>query len=461
MKKTRWVLAAFAAGLAFLGCPNDGGSDGIPGNSSGYSITWSSSNQLRADPFEGASAFYPDGFSGNTVTVDGGPALEGGVLGGASAEADPVTDNKVEVKRGTIVGIVSGGISEYGPVSGNTVEISGGDLSTLDNDGDSENDISGAISENNDAKNNRVIISGGNISYYDDIFGGVAEDGEASENSLTISGGTISVNGSILGGSVFNGSALNNTITVSSGTISHDGPSSTNMVGGEAYGAESASSNNNKVIITGGSIAVSNIVGGFVGQNSFSHGVSNNSVTISGGTVDANIFGGFDQSNGNATGNRVTISGSPTFGAGNSIRGGRVINGTDGFSGNTLEIVNYKGSSVGGILGFQYFSFTLPDSLPANGVIVKAAGSVYLNDKTSTGGTAARGSTIRAIKLGENSAIGVGSSIILIEADTLDTDLFNQIGQTIESEENGSIRKWTITVDTASGPHQLKATRIQ
>jgi hypothetical protein len=461
MKKTKWVLAVFVAGFAFWGCASSGGNNGNSGGSSGSSITWSSTSQLRADPFEGDPVFYPNGFSGNTVIVDGGPTLEGSVLGGASAEADPVTNNTVKIKRGTIVGIVSGGISEYGPVSSNTVEISSGDLSTPDNDGDSENDISGAISENSDAKNNRVIISGGNIHYYDDIFGGVAEDGEALGNSLTVSGGTISVNGSIVGGSVFNGNALNNTITISGGTISHEGPSSTNLVGGEAYGAERASSNNNKVVITGGSVAISNIVGGFVGQNSFSRGVSNNNVTISGGTVDANIFGGFDQSNGNATGNTVTISGSPTIGTGKSIRGGRVINGTDGFSGNTLEVVNYKGSNVGGILGFQYFSFTLPDSLSANGVILKVTGSVYLNDKTSAGGTAVRSSTIRAIKLGENSAIGVGSSVVLIEADTLDTALFGQDGQTIETEENESVRKWTITVDTASTPHQLKATRTQ
>jgi hypothetical protein len=276
-----------------------------------------------------------------------------------------------------------------------------------------------------------------------------------------VSGGTISVNGSIVGGSVFNGDALNNIITISGGTISHEGPSATNLVGGEAYGAEGASSNNNKVIITDGSVVISNIVGGFVGQNSFSHGVSNNSVTIRGGTVDANIFGGFDQSNGNATANTVTISGSPTFGNGKSIRGGRVTNGTDGFSGNTLEVVNYTGSNVGGIVGFQYFSFTLPDSLAVNGVILKVVGSVYLNDKTSAGGSAIKGSTIRGIKLGENNTIGVGSSVVLIEADTLDATLFAQDGQTIETEENGSVRKWTITVDTASTPHQLKATRTQ
>jgi hypothetical protein len=335
----------------------------------------------------------------------------------------------------------------------------GGNLSTLDNDGDSENDISGGISESSDSKSNRVIISGGYVHDYDDIFGGVAEDGVASENELIINGGEVTVNGSILGGSVFNGSALKNKILISRGSVSHEGPSSTNLVGGEAYGEETAGSAGNEVVIEGGTVTVSNVVGGFVGQNSKSQGVKNNSVRISGGTVDANIYGGFDQSDGDAIDNTVTLSGAPQFNAERLIRGGRVINGSDSFSGNTLNLLEYTGSAVGNILGFQYFTFTLPEGLPGGGTALKSEGTVCLNDKSNADAEAKKGSQIKEINLGKNVSIAAGDTIVLIEASVLDTSAFTQDGQTVGGTDGqGRPLTWTLAADTASTPNKLEAT---
>jgi hypothetical protein len=400
----------------------------------------------------------------NSVTINAGTVNATlGVYGGLltpETEGGTAVNNSLTINGGIIVGIVSGGISEYGSVSGNTVTITGGELSTLDNDGDSENDISGGISENSDSKGNRVIISGGYIHDYDDIFGGVAEDGEASENALTISGGRVVVNGSILGGSVFNGNALNNRIVVSGGNISHEGPGSgTNIVGGEAYGEKTAGSAGNGVVMESGTIVASNIVGGFVGQNSKSQGVRNNSVTISGGTVDANVYGGFDQSDGDAVDNTVTLSGAPQFNAERLIRGGRVVNGSDSFSGNTLNILDYRGSSVGNILGFQYFSFTLPENLSKGETILKANGTVYLNDKVNDDASAVKATQIKEINLGKNVNIAAGDTIVLIEAEALDTASFAQDGQTVNGTDGkGGSVTWTITADTASTPNKLEAT---
>jgi hypothetical protein len=400
----------------------------------------------------------------NSVTIDAGTInADLGVYGGLlmpETEGGAATNNSLTVNGGTIVGIVAGGVSEWGSVSGNTVTIAGGDLSTLDNDGDSENDISGGLSENSDSKNNRVTISGGYVHNYDDIFGGVAEDGEASENELIISGGKVAINGSILGGSVFNGSALTNKILISGGNVSHEGPGSgTNIVGGEAYGEKIAGAVGNEVVIKDGTITVSNIVGGFVGGNSKSQGVRNNSVSISGGTVNANVYGGFDQSDGNAVDNTVTLSGAPKFEAERLIRGGRVINGSDSFSGNTLNIVEYTGSGVGDILGFQYFNFTLPENLSKGETILKANGTVYLNDKVNNDAGAGKGSQIKEINLGKNANIAIGDTIVLIDAEVLDTASFAQDGETVSGTDGkGGRVAWTITVDTASTPNKLEAT---
>jgi hypothetical protein len=268
------------------------------------------------------------------------------------------------------------------------------------------------------------------------------------------------VNGSILGGSVFNGSALNNRIVVSGGNISHEGPGSgTNIVGGEAYGEKTAGSVGTEVVIESGTIVVSNIVGGFVGQNSKSQGVRTNSVNISGGTVDANIYGGFDQSDGNAVDNTVTLSGAPQFNAERLIRGGRVVNGSDSFSGNSLNISEYRGSSVGNVLGFQYFSFTLPENLSKGETILKTEGTVYLNDKINDDADAVKGSQIKEINLGKNVNIAVGDTIILIEAEVLDAASFAQDGQAVSGTDNeGGSVTWTITVDTDSTPNKLEAT---
>jgi hypothetical protein len=427
-------------------------------------VVWSDPSQLVPIPGQEELALYPSGsYEGNTVTVNGLPKLEGGVLGAITAEDEPVSNNEVIIKAGTVIGIISGGISEYGPVSGNIVTIAGGDLSTLDNDGDSENDISGGISESSDSKGNQVNISGGSIHYYDDLFGGVAEDGEASGNKLAISGGVVLVNGSIIGGSVFNGNSVNNSVIISGGRVGHEGPSSTNIVGGEAYGEDNASASGNELIISDGSVAVSNIVGGFVGQNSTSKGVSGNSVVISGGSVDSNIFGGFDQSDGNAVNNTVTLSGSPTFNIEKFIRGGRVINGSDSFSGNTLNVWNYSGSSVGNVINFEYFDFVLSSSLSKNETVLKVDGTVYLNDKTAADSIANKGSQITGISIGENVNIKVGDTIVLIQADTLDTANFSQDGQTIttKAEENGAEAEWSLTVDVESSPNQLTATLLK
>jgi hypothetical protein len=234
----------------------------------------------------------------------------------------------------------------------------------------------------------------------------------------------------------------------------------TNIVGGEAYGEEEAIASGNEVVISGGTVAVSNIAGGFVGKGSTS-GVSRNSVIVSGGTVDSTIFGGLNQV-GEAVDNTVTLSGSPILKPEKHIRGGRAASGFDAFSGNTLNVWNYSGSSVGSIVNFEYFSFVLPKELKKDGIVLKVNGIVYLNDKTAADSAASRGSQVKEIVIGENINIEVGDKIVLIQADTLDAAGFIQDGETITtSAENGTTAKWSLVVDAQSTPNRLTATLLE
>ena len=174
--------------------------------------------------------------------------------------------------------------------------------------------------------------------------------------------------------------------------------------------------------------------------------------------MDANIFGGFDQSDGDAVDNTVTLSGAPKFNSEKLIRGGRVIGGSDSFSGNTLNVSEYTGSSVGNIIGFQYFNFTLPENLSEGETILKVNGTVYLNDTVNDDAQAEKSSQIKGISLGKNTNITVGGTIVLIEADTLDTTSFTQDGQTVDVTDGEGKSTWTLSVDTASTPNKLKAT---
>ncbi|MDR1646793.1 MAG: hypothetical protein LBR88_01990, partial [Zoogloeaceae bacterium] len=85
----------------------------------------------------------------------------------------------------------------------------------------------------------------------------------------------------------------------------------------------------------------------------------NNAVHISGGTVNRNIYGGFSlvsgSETGSATGNTVTLSGTPVLGAATALYGGFVgtnsgatpAPSTDAFTGNTLNLKT-SGLSVAG-----------------------------------------------------------------------------------------------------------------
>ena len=236
----------------------------------------------------------------------------------------------------------------HGP-SGNSVTVNGDVPGNVYGGLDYHDDNTNAASTNN-----RVTVNGGDITW--SVYGGYAE---SYSGSAMATGNRVTVNGGDIGMSVYGGFAE------------------------RSSGSGSAMATGNSVSISGGDIGES-VLGGYAESNS-SASATGNHVTVSGGNIGGNVRGGSAESSSGsamATGNRVTLSGSPVFGAASEIWGGKATDGStpigDSFSGNTLNVWNYSGSSVKSVQNFEYYNFVLPASLQAFSV-----GTVYFNDSQS------------------------------------------------------------------------------
>ena len=325
-------------------------------------------------------SLFPDSPFGNTVTVNGGPAISGYAFGGL-ANADAVHDNNLTVSGGTVGWDAYGGLSDSGAAYNNSLTVSGG----------------GAVNN---------------------AYGGFSQNGATYNNSMTVSGGG-TVNVSAHGGYSYSGDAFNNSLTISGGTVK-----------GTAYGGFSLDGDayNNSVIISGGTVDSGAIQGGYVDGDG---NTRNNSVTISGGTVNAFwIRGGYGGS-GSATGNTVTIFGNPTLNTSLELSGGDGL-GTDVFTGNTLNLRGWKGT-VGDVKNFQYLNFVLPAGA-RNGdtqLTVTAAG---MFTGTTTLGSTAKGlpSTVSVGFEGGGRIQQVGEDFTLIQGGTVTGTLSSLTAQGIK-----------------------------
>ena len=263
------------------------------------------------------SLFPGTSLSGNSVTVGAlnGAATPNYVLGGVTAGADVVENNRVFINSGAgVTADVFGGLSENGEVRFNSVVMSGGTVSL---------DVYGGYSTNAAATNNSVVMSGGTVDGY--VYGGYSPNVAVGYNSVVISGGT--VGRSVFGGHSISGGATNNSVVISGGTVS-----------GNVYGGASTdvAVGYNSVIITGGTVGES-VYGGY----SLKAAATNNSVVISGGTVGGNVYGGLSGANAATTHNTITLAGSPNLTAA-AIYGGLAP--IEQNTGNTLNSFGFSGS---------------------------------------------------------------------------------------------------------------------
>ncbi|MBR2142203.1 MAG: hypothetical protein IJ854_03065, partial [Anaerovibrio sp.] len=167
----------------------------------------------------------------------------------------------------------------------------------------------------------------------DDTAWSTSPTGEQSRHSATIKG---TVNKDLYGGYSSDNNASNNTITIDGGTVG-DPSNYCSISGGDALTAGIASDNN---------------------------------VIITGGTINSDIWGGHGYTL--ASGNTVTISGSPTFADGKGVHGGAANNdATD----NTVNILSAVTLSY--LMGGEsYFSGTVSGNtlnIAATGVVVSGS----------------------------------------------------------------------------------------
>ena len=312
--------------------------------------------------------------AGQTVTIDAN------VPGGVSGNNDPPypvawppgPSNLLDPNNNTV--IVNSGIVS-GDVDGADALATGLDPAT--------------------ATGNRVIMNGGRVDW--DVYGAYAEsdsgNATATGNSVTINGGAVT--GDVYGGSAQsdsgNATATGNRVIINNGTIT-----------GDVYGGSASSSGGGDAAAMG------------------------NSVTINNGTITGDVYGGYATGNGGsltATHNTVTISGSPTFNnpAGTILYGGVTSPvGGDAFTGNTLNVWNYSGSSVNELKNFHYYNFILPASLSGLNVIKPV---VFVGP----GGLI---STVTGVSvMGGGRAPQIGESISLINITNAAGDGFGDTGE--------------------------------
>jgi len=317
---------------------------------------------------EDVNAIATGNYSGYTVNVNWDGAKEPlEVVYGAYSAGGTVTENTVNITGGTVKQVM-GAYSAGGTVTENTANITGGKVT---------GDVVGGMGET--VTENTVNLSGGTVQT---IYGGIAGYGEAKVNYVTITGGTVT--GDVVGGQSWSYSA------------------------GVALSAEG-----NTVKISGGTIGTSESQSIIGGEVKFYPGTANNNtVEISGGTINSTIWGGKSEK-GNAEGNTVTISGSPTFAASSGIHGaaagGDAINNTVNIlannitigyliggepmgsgtsSGNTLNIAA-KGVTTGAVYAFQNMNFYLPSDIANGDTMLTVNGGTATDVKGVTFGVAA------------------------------------------------------------------------
>ena len=443
------IISDGAGGPSVVGFDVFGGASTY-GYATGNSVTISGGT-IKFSVY-GAYTFSNQGKAvNNSVTISGG-TVEGSVSGGRSNSGN-VMENSVRISGGTVGGVYGGHINtpgSVGNISDNTIEISGGTTLVKGNvygghfnqvgTGNVERNTvainggtmnlnvfggsigggSGSVTGNmiairggtvnqsvyggyissgaGNAADNRVTISGGAVNQ--NVYGGRSNTGAASGNSVTVNAGP--VGGNIYGGYVSSGTAAaaGNVVTISGGTVS-----------GAVHGGRSVSGNaaGNLVNIKSGTVN-GDVSGGWSNAGS----VTDNIITVSGGTVGGNIHGGYMNSgSGNATGNTVTLSGTPNLAASN-IYGGSIASGTgDVFTGNTFNLYNTSLHNVtqkitaAGLANFQNLNFYVPSSAKNGDTMLEITDTANI-DKTR----------IKVVFDVANSSLTVLDKITLIDTDS-------------------------------------------
>lgn len=162
--------------------------------------------------------------------------------------------------------------------------------------------------------------------------------------------------------------------------------------------------------------------------------------------------------NAQVTGNNLIISQAPRFGSQSIIAGGVVLDNDDDvdlgltfktkphkdidlFTNNTLNLVNYTGTSTIGHVGnFEYYQFDLPKSFKPNESVALRAKNVYLDNPHNP----AQHAAIGAVEYEGNIAqLKQNDALFLIKADTLHGSLANE-GEVIDLKQGVTLEVPTV-----------------
>lgn len=416
----------------------------------------------QADPYNpGMNAYVGQYDMAGYVGIDGG--YTGNVYGGQST-GDFVQANTVILTTGTVTGTVYGGSSWSDEAKQNIVTLYGAQVgeyifgghvlagtseasyNIVNINGGTVESVYGGASASGSALRNDVTINGLGSAWSPsgavvnhDVFGGFVNN--AADSSITAAYNSVDMNGGMVAGNIYGGmvesgagAATDNTVTMIYGTVAQD------ITGGEST---SGASRRNAVTISGGS------VNGYVyGGYSHSGDATDNTVTISGlASVDHDVYAGFAESGGVATGNTVRIEGTPTFGPTSVLYGGNANTGSgDVRTGNTLEMWT-TGVSVKGLRNFQSLHFYLPSTIAAGSTVLTVADAVDIS--TPTTGPSTGATTVGVGIMGGGApTLATGDSVTLIKSNTsltADAGLANTI-----SGMQGISTLYTFTLETSA-----------
>ena len=333
------------------------------GNASGNRVTIASKGPIKTTVGEVTGGYLDQsGYSsetatsakGNSVNIEENTEVTGDIYGGqinsgfgTAGGTNEGDGNSVTITGATVGGNIYGGASSQGAALNNVVTIT---------QSDANGDVYGGASFNSgEVSSNKILLTGGRAN---NVYGGSAVSGKVSDNIVKISDTTIG--GDVIGGFSADGIVQSNEVIFSGGKVTEG------ITGGFGFKGDVKE---NRVTLSGNGV-VKNVKGGL----SANGGAIANSVAIEDTTVTGDVFGG--KSSGNvATKNIVTLMGESVRISG-SIYGGydEAASSNDVFTGNTLNLTEFRGS-MAGIYNFEKYNWVLPKDVVNNDALVHITGT--------------------------------------------------------------------------------------
>ena len=273
---------------------------------------------------------------------------------GSEISSGDVTGD-LDLSGAHVIGDLIGGLTHDGKAVSSSVRSSG----------DAGDNVNGSVTGGqgtNGAESNVVNlhwcqIVGSRISAGAHVEGGVTESGKAVGNSVTLTD-TFLLRGNhiVTGGRTGSGEATGNAVTVTSGYVS-----------GNVYGSYTGEGLADGAVNLNASLVTDSVYGGYS-----ENGQAGGTVTItgqwSGVSVSGNVYGGFSEKNGSASGT-VNLNGAVVS---QSVYGGYAA---DGASDGTVSIsVNSETGDLSTVSGSVYGGYS--ESGQAGGTVTITGGSV-------------------------------------------------------------------------------------